>query len=227
MKTVILKPIRISKNEYVGGIDEAGRGPVIGPMVVAVVIVRKVLLDALESLGVRDSKRLSRKKRDSLFEQILSISDGAIAIYLDPPLIDKWVAKHALNKLEAMAMATLLKNIKVPCTVIIDAPSYPKTFETYLKKYIGEEKNHRLILKPKADRDEVIVAAASIIAKVLRDKKIDMIKDRLGFDFGSGYPSDPKTQAVLDKIMRLDPTVVRKSWKTIKKIISSTLDNFI
>ncbi|MEX0567563.1 MAG: ribonuclease HII [Candidatus Njordarchaeota archaeon] len=227
MKPIILKQINISKKGYVGGIDEAGRGPVIGPMVIAMVIARSILLDSLESLGVKDSKMLTKKKRNELFEQILALSDGVIVVYLDPPLIDKWVARHALNELEAMAIAQLIKNIKRPCTIIIDTPSSVKNFREHLEKYIDKDIKHRLILKPKADQDEVIVAAASIIAKVLRDRKIDEIKKRLGIDFGSGYPSDPKTQAQLDKIIEKDPTIVRKSWKTIKKLAYPSLDNFI
>ena len=225
MKLKIIKKITPRKNHIVG-IDEAGRGPVIGPLVVAGVVARESIIKQFIELGVRDSKTLSREKRVLLFDKIVSLSDGVVVVYVDPKTVDRWVQKKGLNILEANAMAKIIKLFGHAEKFIIDTPSSIEKFREYLDRYLDLDKIN-LVLEQKADKRYPIVSAASIIAKVLRDFEIQKIIDKIGIDFGSGYPSDPKTMRELDRILKQSPEIVRKSWKTTKKIANKTLDEYL
>jgi len=216
----------LDKEGLIGGIDEAGRGPVVGPMVVAGVLMEKDELRTLVELGVRDSKILSRRKRDELYDLIISTSCGAVALYVEPQTIDQWVSKPGLNALEAWCVAILIRHMLHADIIIVDAPSSAESFTTLLRRYL-KGVAPKIIAKPKADRDEPVVAAASIIAKVLRDREIERIKREVGIDFGSGYPSDPKTIEALKQLMTIKPSVVRRRWRTAKKYAYRRLDELL
>jgi len=222
----ILKEGDYKDKNLVAGIDEAGRGPVIGPLVIAGVMLRKSLIENLRDMGVRDSKMLSSKRRVELFDMIISLAESVVAVILPPRTIDFWVARHGLNKLEAKGVAKIIERFHVAEEIIIDSPSSAEKFRTYLHEFLGHDSG-RIILEPKADRKYSIVGAASIIAKVIRDNEVRKIRDRLGIDFGSGYPSDPKTREALRDIIQKDPTVVRRSWLTVKKMANRSLDEFL
>ena len=221
----VLRNIEGPLGESIAGIDEAGRGPIIGPMVVAGVLIRQKFVNSLVELGVRDSKKLSPKKRNELYDKIMLLADRVVVVYLDPKTIDRWVLRRKLNELEAKAIAKVVEYLSDAKEIIIDTPSSPERFRENLSRYIGNIEG--LILESKADEKYVIVGAASIIAKVLRDREINDIKRRLGIDFGSGYPSDPRTMSMLKSIMKKDPTVVRWSWRTLKKFVYGRIDDFI
>ncbi len=225
MRVEVLKSM-LDKEGLIGGIDEAGRGPVVGPMVVAGVLMEKDELRTLVELGVRDSKILSRRKRDELYDLIISTSCGAVALYVEPQTIDQWVSKPGLNALEAWCVAILIRHMLHADIIIVDAPSSAESFTTLLRRYL-KGVAPKIIAKPKADRDEPVVAAASIIAKVLRDREIERIKREVGIDFGSGYPSDPKTIEALKQLMTIKPSVVRRRWRTAKKYAYRRLDELL
>lgn len=207
------------------GIDEAGRGPVIGPLVVAGIVVDEDGLQRLIQLGVRDSKLLSPRRRGELAEQILNIARNYSIVRVQPSEIDAVVERgrrlNRLNRLEARVMARIISELR-PDVVYIDASDVsPERF----KQHILEELPFKIevISEHKADRRYPVVSAASIVAKVMRDRDIEDLRRRYG-DFGSGYPSDPRTINFLrswaEKHNSL-PDFVRKSWKTAKEILKS------
>ncbi|MCD6464702.1 ribonuclease HII, partial [Candidatus Woesearchaeota archaeon] len=201
----------------IAGVDEAGRGPVIGPMVIACVVCNDQALEKIKGLGVKDSKLLNPKKREELARQIKRFAKVFTEV-IQPAAIDKAVQSKTsnLNVLEAERTALLLARAK-PDTAIVDCPSnnkpaYKKLLEKLLKQHT--DKQITLIFEHKAER-HAIVAAASIIAKTLRDRLVQNLKKRLGVNFGSGYPSDPLTQEFI-KTLHGDESFVRRSWSSIE-----------
>lgn len=214
------------------GVDEAGRGPVIGPMVISLVEVHTKDIFKLKNLGVSDSKKLTPSTREKIYKELIRMRNRILLVKVPPSVIDEWVlGGEGLNALEAYSVAQLVKKYEV-CShsIFLDAPSNASSYRKYLLKY--GLKNKRLIIDVHAEEKWVIVAAASIIAKVIRDREIERIRRIVGFDIGSGYPSDPKTLNVLEILVRDFPEYVRRSWKTVKEIINrssrnNSLDNFI
>jgi ribonuclease HII len=205
----------------VAGVDEAGRGCVIGPLVVAGVAVKSENLPSLVELGVKDSKLLTPKKREELYPEIIKLAESHHIIKVTPSQIDKAVQStrrlHKLNRLEAQMMAQVIQALK-PDQVYVDAAD---VLEERFKNHICECLTIKTMItsEHKADLTYPIVSAASIIAKVERDGEIANLKLQYG-DFGSGYLTDDKTIAFLKRV--LDelgdyPSCVRQSWKTAKK----------
>lgn len=203
----------------VGGVEEAGRGPVIGPMVMAICATNEANISKLVRLGVKDSKLISPRNRDNLFEKVKELCVHEI-IVLSPQEIDDALdnPEMNLNKLEGVVSAKLINKVVVD-KVILDCPSnninaYKEFVASFLKKKVD------LVAEHKADLNHTIVGAASILAKVTRDRIIDDLKKVAGFDFGSGYPSDPKTISFLkENWHKYD--FFRKSWSTYKKVAVS------
>lgn len=205
----------------VAGVDEAGRGCVIGPLVVAGVAFKTENLHFLDELGVKDSKLLSPKKREALYTEIINLTEKHQTIKVLPSQIDKAVESsrklHKLNRLEAQTMAEIIEALK-PDEVYVDAAD---VLEYRFKHHIQEclTIKTRIISKHKADRIFPIVSAASIIAKVERDQEIKNLKMEFG-DFGSGYLTDDKTKDFLKQLIDKNdeyPSCVRKSWKPAKR----------
>ena len=205
----------------VAGVDEAGRGCVIGPLVVAGVLVKEENLQVLKRLGVKDSKLLSSKKRETLFTEIIRLAESHHIIKLSPTEIDHAVDSgrklHKLNRLESETMAQIINTLK-PDEAYVDAAD---VLEDRFKHHIQERLTIKTILtsKHKADKIYPAVSAASIIAKVTRDSEIATLTAQHG-DFGSGYLTDPKTMAFLKQWLKNNgeyPDFVRKSWKPAKK----------
>ena len=205
----------------VAGIDEAGRGCVIGPLVVAGVMLRAEVLPILTELGVKDSKLLTPQKRELLYPAILQLTEKHHTIKVLPCEIDKVVASarrlHKLNRLEAQMMAQIIDELK-PDEVYVDAAD---TVEHRFGYHIQEclRIKTRIVSRHYADRIYPVVSAASIIAKVERDREIANLKVEYG-DFGSGYLTDEKTMGFLRQLMEKNdeyPSFVRKSWKPAKR----------
>lgn len=207
----------------IAGVDDAGRGAVIGPLVIAGVSIKEERLPKLAELGVKDSKLLSPKRRESLAIEIKCIAEKYSVIKLLPSEIDKVVESnrklHKLNRLEAKAMARVIETLK-PDIVYVDASD---VLEERFKQHILEALsiNVKIVSEHKADRKYPIVSAASIIAKVERDREIAEIAKKYG-ELGCGYPSDPKTIFFLKKCLDKTgeyPEFVRKSWKPAKEAV--------
>ena len=204
------------------GVDEAGRGCVIGPLVIAGVLAREETIPALANLGVKDSKLLSRRKRELLETEIMRLTLKIEIVTVSPVEIDHVVASgrklHKLNRLEAERMATVIQALN-PEEAYVDAAD---VLEDRFKHHIQEclKAEIRIIAKHKADTIYPLVSAASIIAKVKRDREIADLRTHFG-DFGSGYMNDPKTMLFLKQWLKSNgdyPNCVRRSWKPAKRV---------
>ena len=202
------------------GVDEAGRGCVLGPLVVAGVLVDEKSQSELLELGVKDSKLLSSRRREQLAVEIERVAISTHIVRLSPAEIDKAVNRrrklHKLNRLEAQAMARVIQILK-PDIAFVDASDVlPNRYEQHIKECLTL--SVQVVSEHKADINYPVVSAASIIAKVERDRCIKDLKGKHG-DFGSGYMTDPKTSAFLITLARKHskyPGFVRCSWKPAK-----------
>lgn len=211
----------------VAGLDDAGRGPIIGPLVIAGVLLDEERVHELVSIGVKDSKLLTSESRSDLARKIQGIAARVSYDELSPAEIDEVVLKgrrlQKLNFLEAKSMAKVIADLK-PKAVWVDASDVKP--ERYARQILDELpaslKRTVLISEHKADRKYPIVSAASIMAKVRRDAAISKLWEEYG-NFGSGYVTDPSTIRFLKEWRRTHdyyPPMVRKSWKTLREIES-------
>lgn len=209
------------------GIDEAGKGPVLGSMFIgfSIITLAKGLKDLndyqnhLKKLGVKDSKLLTPKKRNELYQK-LKTEMSLQYVQLTPAIIDaNFNSGGKLNALEIRGMAKLLNELK-PNLVIVDAlTSKPEKFGEDLKKLLTFE--CKIIAENKADTKYEIVGAASICAKELREQEIGEIKKNIGKNCGSGYPADPNTKKFLEENWNNKEFdfIFRKTWKTYTNMV--------
>jgi ribonuclease HII len=203
------------------GIDEAGRGAVVGPLVIAGFAIEKGKESELKKIGVKDSKLLSPAKRERLAKKLEKI--GQIVIQkIGPCKIDNYRKSGInLNQIEAMKMADIINFIK-PDAAYIDSPDpKPENFGQFVKKIVREKVN--IFSANFAESKWPVVAAASIIAKVNRDEEIEKLKKKYGLR-GSGYPADPETEAWLKQWKASGkkwPECVRQTWETIQQLEKS------
>lgn len=207
----------------VGGVDDAGRGPVIGPLVIAGVIVEESKLGLLKSLGVKDSKKLSPEVRRKLAAEIPRAVDNHHILELNAATLDRVVNRapkyQRLNLLEAKKMAEVVE-ILSPDIVYVDASD---TDVERFRNNILDELSYRpkVVSEHRADDAYPVVSAASILAKVRRDLRIEEIRCEYG-DFGSGYAHDPQTIRFLAEYYQANnefPPIVRRSWNTLRNIV--------
>ena len=218
---------------YIAGVDDAGRGPVIGPLVIAGVLFPYSQLESLRTLGVKDSQLLSPDRRNALSIEILAQATKFQTASACSREIDEVVLTgkryRKLNWLEAKLMAGVLRDLK-PDIAYVDASDIrPKRFGEQIIELLPF--NLKLISEHRADRKYLIVSAASIIAKTHRDSIISRLHQQYG-DFGSGYCSDKKTIAFLinwiqDHSSTELPWFVRKSWQTINRLTEATKQTVI
>ena len=200
------------------GIDEAGRGPVIGPLVISGILIEEKDLPKLRNIKVKDSKLLTPKQREFLFKEIKKIIIKEKTIIIPPQEIDDVLNSEELNlnKLEAIKTAIIINYLK-PDKVTIDCPSTNiNAYVDYLKTFLKYEP--KIKAEHKADYKYCEVSASSILAKVTRDKEIEKLKKKYSIEFGSGYPSDPLTQEFLKKNYNKYPEIFRKTWMTYRNI---------
>jgi len=197
-------------------------GPVIGPLVIAGVSIEEARIDEFASIGVRDSKALTPVQRSNLAAKIRRIAHGISVVELSPEEIDEFVLKgrklRKLNYLEATAMAKVIKKLNPTVAYVDSSDVKAERFAKDILELIPSK--IRIVSEHHADVKYPVVSAASIIAKVTRDERIDEIRRRHG-DFGSGYPSDPRTVDFLREWFRRRgsfPSCVRRSWKTVARI---------
>ncbi len=210
----------------VAGVDEAGRGPVIGPLVIAGVLASKDETEALKQIGVKDSKKLAKNKRKELYKTIKE-NHQTYTIHITPRELDTLRKKTTLNRIEAIKFAEIINELKPEKAYIDAADVVPKNFQKAIEETLKTPTT--LIVEHKADENYPIVSAASIIAKVERDREIEKLSQKYG-QIGSGYPADPITQKFLKEWHqkhRSFPDCVRKSWKTIDAFKNSKLTEFL
>jgi len=199
------------------GIDEAGRGSMLGPLVIAGISLDKRKLKKLSSIGVKDSKKLSPELREHLYKKIIEIVDDYYITKISTRSIDASVKKHGLNHLEAKYMAKVVSKLNSDTSYVDSCDVNPRRFG---KEISALSDNHKIKSYHHADSKFVIVSAASILAKVTRDRAI--AKLRKNHNLGSGYPSDSVSVKFVTKYYKINhvmPSFVRKSWKPIRRIL--------
>ena len=199
------------------GIDEAGRGSVLGPMVIAGVVVPEKMEKVLERMGVKDSKRLTPNRRTILSRKLKKMFDYEIVVISAREIDEMRADGINLNEIEKNAMESILLKIK-PEKAIVDAVDVKaERFQSNLCNDTGVN----VIAEHKADDKYIEVSAASIIAKAERDDQIAQINKEFikSGGIGSGYPSDPKTKEFLTNYTYDEmPDFVRRSWATVAKM---------
>ena len=209
---------------WITGVDEAGRGPVIGPLVVAALCIPAEDEQKLRQQSIKDSKLLSVKRRTELEEWILS-QEGWLhqVVICHPARIDSYVTNMGLNLLEVELFSEALNSIgKKEGTIIVDAcdVNEDRFASRIASRLVDWPWPAQLISEHKADLNHLIVAAASILAKQERDRQMKNISDEVGMNLGSGYPSDAITVGALPALLTGDcpHPQLRWSWKTIRKL---------
>ena len=206
------------------GIDDSGRGPVIGPMIIAGCLIDSELEKEFKELGVKDSKKLTPRIREILVEMIRKKALNYQVIIISPAEIDgKTNAGINLNRIEAMKMAEIINRInkvtidKIKVYVDCPSPNIEKWKNTLIS-YIESKDNLEIFAEHKADVNHIACSAASIIAKSAREKEVEKIKKKIGKDFGSGYPADPITCKFLKDYAKEHKKdgIFRETWQTWK-----------
>jgi ribonuclease HII len=210
------------------GIDDSGRGPVIGPMILAGCLINTETNEHLKKAGVKDSKQITPKRREMLSNLIKGKAETFEIIMVHPKEIDSKTGLGInLNDLEALKCAEIINKINKgygKIRVVIDCPSPNITKWTeYLKMKIDNLSNLEISCEHKADQNHIAVSAASILAKTARDAEIEKIKQRIGENFGSGYTSDPLTMHFLEKNARNEDLhgIFRETWATWKTALAN------
>jgi len=202
------------------GIDEAGRGSVIGPMFLAGVLIDKKHENKLRKIGVRDSKLLTPLQRKSLYSRIKKIAKDYVSLKVSAKEIDELRKISNLNKIEAEKMAQIIKTMKADIAYV-DAPQV--STEKFKRILLALAKNNtEIIAENYADLKFPVCSAASIIAKFERDREVEKIKKIVGFDFGVGYSHDPRSIEFVKKCLKEKKFLefIRHSWVTVNNIIS-------
>jgi ribonuclease HII len=222
----------------IAGVDEAGRGSVLGPLVIAAVAIEDRKLPKLSELGVKDSKLLTPARRETLYREIRKLASAISWELIEPKKIDKVVLRgiplFRLNRLEGEGMARVLANLSFDIAYVDCCDTNQERFGELVANLLFERRkkkqNSKIVLGEKnpfleivksehhADRNHLAVSAASIVAKVRRDAYIRRLHKTHGL-FGSGYPHDETTKSYLkgfvDRAEQLPP-MTRLSWATIR-----------
>jgi ribonuclease HII len=204
-------------NALIGGVDEAGRGSIIGPMIVAGVSLGRSGVRQLRELGIRDSKALTPLGREKFYRCIVDLAHSLCVVKIDCREIDRYVFFNGLNELEARGMGEVINSIRAnriyvdACDVNLDR------YQTSLRKHIHLPQP-RVYCLHHADCINEVVSAASIVAKIVRDREVQEIRKKY-HNIGSGYPSDKKTMFFIKKWVRRyksPPLFARRSWKPLR-----------
>jgi ribonuclease HII len=206
----------------IAGVDEAGRGPVLGPLVVAGVILKEPTVKKIQEMGLKDSKQLTPEKRNELYTIIQEKALDIKVTILPAAQIDQQrFSAISLNKIEITAMIEILRSLKGWKKAYVDAcDPNARRFQVTLRNHLQAD----VIAEHFADKFYPIVSAASVVAKVVRDQEVLKAHKEFDYDFGSGYCHDPKTNEFLTAYLKQHdclPSIARKSWKTAKRLIRS------
>jgi ribonuclease HII len=210
------------------GVDEAGRGPMLGPLVVGAVWCDDV--SVLEDIGVKDSKKLTPAQREKMYGEIDEQAPHWEVDIIEPETIDEEMKRLSLNIIELNRFADLAQ--KHPCDVVI--ADCPDVDTSRFAAILAERSGIRNVkAEHKADDTYPVVSAASIMAKVTRDRIVEGYEKEFGEPVGSGYPSDPETVGFIEKWIKNHgsaPPHTRTSWKPVKDMLSkrknTTLDQW-
>jgi len=221
------------------GVDEAGRGPVLGPLVVVGIRTRDD--GPLREIGVKDSKKCTPELRERLGPQIRRFCEHVVVRIIPAERIDSLRQRMTMNELEADVFADVIRGLltsrfpsgRTPgnIKVFVDAAdANAQTFKRRVLKSLGAKVD--LVSEHKADVHYPVVSAASILAKLIRDEEMAKISKELGENVGSGYTSDPVTIAFIQKAVNENgalPPHTRRSWETVRQYLKKDrkLDEFV
>ena len=209
------------------GVDEAGHGAVMGPLVISSVLLDDESEKELQFQGVKDSKQLSPEKRFHLYDQILERAKRSCSIHISSITIDKQRQLGlSMNRIEENHIFTLLKKY-------VDDPVDEVVIDAFVSKQ-NRLYNEICKLFPSsmvrcefhADATYPVVACASVIAKVERDRAMISLSQELGRDLGSGYPHDELSTSYIREFVKehgKPPTIARSSWLTTQRIVEEVL----
>lgn len=221
----------------IAGVDEAGRGPVLGALVIGVFAAEAEWDKELREMGVKDSKQLSPVRREEIAEKLRKVGKHLLIRITAEELTELMNKGISLNEIEAMKIGEALGELQGDLArrkhefgkVFVDSPDpIPSKFERRIRKYFrvpGADKV-KIFCDNKAENKYPTVAAASILAKVDRDAELEKIKKKLGVDFGSGYPSDERTAKYVRE-HHADPELqpfLRHKWETVKRLKCPQVD---
>src|SRR5512136_285638 len=200
------------------GVDEAGRGPVLGPLVICAVSVDDE--QALKRLGVKDSKKLSPAKREDLESRIRKLAHVEL-VEISADELDSLMEDMTLNEIEAMKFAELVERMSPEVAYLDAADASEENFARMVMACMKCEP--KIVSEHKADVNYPVVSAASIVAKVRRDARIREIETEIGEPIGSGYASDESTMTFIQEYTKKNGTLpphTRKRWLPAKNIMS-------
>ncbi|MEM2925153.1 MAG: ribonuclease HII [Methanocellales archaeon] len=201
----------------IAGLDEAGKGSVVGPMVIGAVVIEEKEQSILSTLGVKDSKKLSPRKREQIALQIKNIFQH-FEYEVSASEIDELRKKFTMNEIMVLCFSRVLNQLNISKAIVDAADVNPRRFAWKLKQNVPRIEIHA---EHKADEKYTIVGAASIIAKVKRDSCMKELERKIGRQIGSGYPVDSKTKRFLADCYNSGdpPDCIRLSWKTWQNLI--------
>jgi len=204
------------------GADEAGKGPVIGSMFVAGLVIEEERLFDLAAFGVKDSKQLLPEKRKILARKIERIATDQYILEVKPRIIDELRQVMTMNDIMVRSFSQVVARLQADRAILdaadVDADRFARR--------VREASNTRmeLVAEHKADERHQVVSAASIMAKVSRDASIQQLEEEVGCRIGSGYPHDQETLDFLSRWVRENqdlPPFARHSWATARRIKAS------
>jgi len=201
------------------GVDEAGRGPMFGPLVVGAVYCEDD--SVLKEIGVKDSKKLTPSARDRMYDQIADAATLWVTVPISAEEIDEQMKSQSLNMIELALFVDAVG--RMPTDVIYaDCPDVDT--DRFAGIMSAKLEGRKVVAAHKADALYPTVSAASIMAKVTRDRMLDDLRKEFSCDIGSGYPSDEVTRSFIEKWIKDNgcaPPHTRKSWEPVKKMISA------
>jgi ribonuclease HII len=210
----------------IAGVDEAGRGPAIGPMVLAVAVIDSEDESSLRELGAKDSKVVPVDERERMYPILQSTLAAHSTVHITAPEMDELMDRVSLNEIEAMKIGSLLNQLPLkPKVVFVDSPDpVADHFGRRIQNYLSFKP--KIVAEHKADVNYPIVSAASILAKVQRDAVIKELQQAFAVfgDIGSGYSHDERTIEFLQKYLKLHntlPSCARQKWATNVRLMDS------
>ncbi|MFW5747137.1 MAG: ribonuclease HII [Nanoarchaeota archaeon] len=199
------------------GIDEAGRGPVLGPLVMAGALMEDDAEQRLRDMGVKDSKLLTKERREEIFNSVDICLCGKEVCVITNAQIDDFMGRGVnLNHIEARGAARIINALR-PDKVIMDCPSVNiVSYINHVRSMLNDP-DVEIVAEFKADVRYPVVSAASILAKVTRDREVRQLEERYGIVCGSGYLTDPVTKEFLATCFDKYP-IFRRMWAPWKKL---------
>ena len=204
------------------GADEAGKGPVIGSMFVAGLVIEEEKLFDLAAMGVKDSKMLSPAKRETLARKINTIAVDQYILEVRPEVIDELRLVMTMNEIMVRSFSQVVERLHADRAVLDAADVNAERFGRAVRAHSRTTMD--LIAEHKADQRHHVVSAASILAKVHRDQSMRQLESAMNCRIGSGYPHDRDTISFLCDWVREKkdlPPCARHSWATAQRIKAS------